>query len=188
MKRLLGTSPTSGPRATRWRGGRLAAPTLPRQTHQNDRRRARGSRLAGRGVVLFSSPESASSARFPRPPEDHPGLAQELRPHQATAGLHQLAASSALPSVQSILRDTGNRTGESSHDPGAGRGTGGGVRLHRPHLSTGRGGEGRGLSRRARPQSLSPGRATRYKAAGKQCACISRSRAAPGSVPAAVRE
>lgn len=57
-----------------------------------------------------------------------------------------------------------------------------------PTCRPGGAGEGRGLSRRARPRSLSPGRATRYKAAGKQCACISRSRAAPGSVRVAVRE
>lgn len=47
---------------------------------------------------------------------------------------------------------------------------------------------GRGLSRKARPWSQSPGRATRYKAARKQCACISRSRADPRSVRAAVHE
>ena len=63
-----------------------------------------------------------------------------------------------------------------------------GLGLHSPHLSTQEAGRGRGWSRRARPLSLSRGRATRYKAAWKQCACISRSRAALGSVRAAVRE
>lgn len=79
------------------------------QTHQNQEGRARGSRLVGRRVVLFPSPESARSAVLVRSLGDHPGLAKQSRPHQATAGLHQLAACSALPSVQFISRGTGNR-------------------------------------------------------------------------------